>query len=62
MPAQIESGETDMPDRIYIPNGSMGSVAGSFFVLEHLQLTDSQYAIRAPGTKRSAARRIPAFL
>jgi len=44
--AQIESGELDAPDRIYIANGTMGSVAGLALGLALANLSTQIHAIR----------------
>jgi 1-aminocyclopropane-1-carboxylate deaminase/D-cysteine desulfhydrase-like pyridoxal-dependent ACC family enzyme len=44
--AQIESGELDAPDRIYIANGTMGSVAGLALGLALANLKTEIHAVR----------------
>ena len=44
--AQIESGELDIPDRIYIANGTMGSVAGLAIGLGIADLPTEIHAVR----------------
>jgi len=44
--AQIESGELEIPDRIYIANGTMGSVAGLALGLALAKLSSEIHAIR----------------
>jgi len=44
--AQVESGELDIPDRIYIANGTMGSVAGLALGLALANLRTEIHAVR----------------
>jgi len=44
--AQIEAGELSTPDRIYIANGTMGSVAGLAIGLDLANLTTEIHAVR----------------
>jgi len=44
--AQIESGETDKPDRIYIANGTLGSVAGLAVGLALASIQTEIHAVR----------------
>jgi len=55
--AQIQSGELDAPDRIYIANGTMGSVAGLALGLALANLRIEIHAIRV-ADNRSAKREV----
>jgi len=55
--AQIESGETQAPDRIYLANGTMGSVAGLAIGLAAAGLETEVHAVRV-ATNQFAKREV----